>query len=243
MKEENQLHLVLPLRVPFNQVLIAGDHFLRLSQSVTGEVLPERGNDVIWVFDNFNEGSLDLIVRPEPVTSELALAMPRVVHAIASGIRMVEREAKRPDYFNDVALLHLKNLARLEGVRVNTGKVGAPITAAARNNVDRIIGEEQEEWGSLEGRIESLTVHRERSFNLYDPINEERIECSFGYRIPTETVGLAVEKRVAVYGRIVYRGGKIVRMRAEEIEVFPAADQLPTAEEVFGILSDGVHGS
>lgn len=236
-QQDAGLHLIVPLDVPLSQVLTAGDHFLRLVQSVAGEVL-QTPSLVTWVFDGFSAGSLDLHVRPEPKTADLAPAMPVVTHAVAAGIRELETRPSRPAYFNDAALQHAKDLARLEGVMIRNGNVGSPMTGTLRQNVDLIIGSEQEEWGTIEGRIESLTVHRVRSFNLYEPITGERIECSFGYRIPVEQIGLAVERRSAVSGRMVYRGDRIVRMAAEEIEIFPGPDELPTADEVFGILAD-----
>ncbi len=238
MAGDTRLHLVVPLKVPFNQVLVAGDHFLRLSQNVTGEVLPGHTNDITWVIEDFQEGSLDLVIRPTPVVPSLISAMPAVVHAIASGLRMVERQATRPEYFNDTALYHAKNLARLEGVQVKNGDVGSRLTSALRDNVDQIIGPEQEEWGTVEGRIESMTIHGHRRFNLYEPISGNRIECDFAHRIRTEDIGYAVDKRSAVSGIIVYRGDTVVRVAAEEIEVFPSPEELPTADEVFGILAD-----
>ena len=238
-EEKAELHLLLPLRVPFRQVLIAGEHFLRMSQSVAQEIVSDV---VTWVFDDFKDGSLDLILKPEPDSLELAPKMPTVVHAIVQGVRTVEREPTRPPFFTDAALYHAKNLAKLDGVRIKNATAGSELTHALRNNVDRIVGPDDEEWGTVEGRVESLTVHRKRAFNLYEPISGDRIECSFGRRIPADEIGNAVEKRVAVSGKIVYRGDKIVHVLAEEIEVFPSDDQLPTIEDVLGILADRPNG-
>jgi hypothetical protein len=238
MNEDTKLDLVLPLNVPFSQVLIAGEHFLRLSQHVTGEVIPGKGGDVAWVLEDFREGSLALEMQPRPIDQALLPAMPKLVDVIASGLRIIESEAVRPPYFTDTALFHAKGLAKLEGVEVKNGKVGARLTKALREHVDLVFGPEEAEWGTVEGRIESVTIRGQRAFNLYELVTGNKIECSFGHRISTDELGSAMGKRSAVSGVIVYRGDEVLRVTAEELEIFPSPEELPTADEVFGILAD-----
>ena len=232
------LHVVFPRGVPFRQLIAAERHFLRLLSSVAAEVLPEERTPVTWVFDDFAEGSLDLAIRPEPATARIRPEeMPRLVDAIAKGIQTIERTPTRPPFFNDAALQHARDLAGLEGVRVQNGSMGSPMTNKLRRHVDELFGQEMQEIGTVEGTIESLTVRQRRVFNLYGPLTDELIECSFGHRIATEDIGRAVEKRVAVHGVITYRGGEISRVLAESIEVLPEED-LPSADDVFGILAE-----
>ena len=236
--DQDLLYLLLPLDVPLNQLINAETHFLRLAQSVATEFSTDP-NAVTWVFDHFREGSLDLAVRAQPRLDEpAAIDIARIVDAVASGVRLIEQEATRPPFFTDAALQHAKDLALLDGVRVQNGRVGSALTDKLRRHVDEVFGQELEEIGTVEGKIESLTVHGRRVFNLYEPISGDKIECHFGYRIPSEEIGRAVEKRVAVHGIITYRSGQIARMKAQTLEVFPALEDLPTADEVFGILAD-----
>ena len=93
---------------------------------------------------------------------------------------------------------------------------------------------------AVEGRLESVTVHERRSFSVYDLLTGERTECAFGHRIQLADILGAVERRVRVNGAIRYREtGEIVGMVADSLQVLPGDDALPTAHDVFGILSRG----
>ena len=127
----------------------------------------------------------------------------------------------------------------LEGVRVQNGSMGSPMTNKLRRHVDELFVQEMQR--DRNRRRDDRVAHRSPAtslqYNLYGPLTDERIECSFGHRIATEDIGRAVEKRVAVHGVITYRGGEISRVLAESIEVLPEED-LPSADDVFGILAE-----
>ena len=99
---------------------------------------------------------------------------------------------------------------------------------------------EYKSFGTVEGHLETLSVDDKRCFNIYDDLTKEKIECLFATSdIETEEIGRAVGRRVSVRGEIIYRkSGERIRVRAEELEVFPREEELSTIGDVLGILAE-----
>jgi hypothetical protein len=105
-------------------------------------------------------------------------------------------------------------------------------------HVDSVLGNIVSAIGSVEGRLEGLNVHgSNRYFNVYDDLTGERVQCQFGHRIDVAKIGGAVERRVSVSGEIRYREtGEIVNVIAHSLDVFPQESDLPSADDVYGII-------
>ena len=123
-------------------------------------------------------------------------------------------------------------------IRVGEGVATTQMTADLSTHVEVILGNTVTSIGTVEGRLEGVNVHGgSRYFAVYDDLTGERIQCHFGHRISAHDIGLAVEKRVAVQGEIRYReNGEIVSVNALSLSSFPPEHELPTADDVLGIL-------
>lgn len=237
------LRLVLPDEgVPFARLLDAQQAFLNLIREVGRTIAGDRG--VTWVVNDTRGGSLDLGVRAVPTSSRVRESVPKeIAHAVADGVATLGAGPTRPPHFTDAALERAKELANvltdeLPSVTVRNGGAATRVSNLLAAHADTVLGEPVAVFGSVEGTLESVTVHEKRQFSVYDPLTDERIECRFGMRISPRQIGAAIEKRVRVYGEVRSREtGRIMYVRADEIEVQPDADTLPTADEVRGILS------
>lgn len=229
--------------VPLGRLIEAQSRFLTMIREVAGSVVGNK-DDVRWVVQDVEAGSLDLIVRPEPARKTVPPdLMPVVTQAVAGGLAELQNRAARPRHFSDLALDEARHLSRLRGrgitrIQVTAGETTTAVTDRVAAHVEEVVGRTIEATGSIEGTLEAVTVHGRRVFYVWDPLSGERIECDFGHRIPAGEVGVAVERRVAVTGVVRYReNGSLVSIRAERLYIFPDDDDLPTADEVLGILA------
>ena len=91
--------------------------------------------------------------------------------------------------------------------------------------------------GSLEGRIEALTVHGAIEFSVYDSITNRRIRCSCS----RETLDAAIKhfgKRVSVSGAIRFNAlGEATSMNVDEVHPL-GTGPLPQAKDILGLFAD-----
>jgi hypothetical protein len=166
-----------------------------------------------------------------------------MVEAVPAGMASLEQGDERPRYFTDRALeltATLSTITRdLPYVRTRNGAGTVEITKAAARHAQRILDQPYvSDMGTVEGRLEELNIHGRRRFVIFDELTGQRIECHFGHRIAIDDITRGVERRVAVTGEIRSReSGEIVSVIATGIEVFPPDDELPTADDVRGILA------
>jgi hypothetical protein len=229
--------------VTLGRLIEAQERFLGVIREVTRDVVGSPGG-VRWLVEDIETNSLDLVLRPEPARASVAQAlMAELVGTIARGIRTLEEEAHRPPHFNDAALGQARDLARLRGrgitkIEVRAADIETRVTTRTVANIEDVVGRTITAIGTVEGRLEAINVHGDRVFYVWDPITRRRIRCDFGHRIPSTEVGRAVERRVAVTGELRYKeNGTLIEIRADELTVLEEADQLPTADDVRGILA------
>lgn len=243
-RPDDALHLRMGSEgVSYAAFFDAGQTFARLVRAVAAEVTGTN-NSVQLIIEKSERGSVDLSVRCEPRVKRVSRRQAAEVPAIvAAGIEQIKRGGDRPPFFSDQALRLTSDLAKFQRslpIRIAHGLIAADLGPDVVASAERMLIEEAvSEWGTVEGRLEALTVHRRRTFVIWDVLTNDRVECDFGYRIAVEDIGRATEKRVAVSGEITYDAdGRVKSVRADEMFVFPDEADLPSADDVLGILSD-----
>jgi hypothetical protein len=104
--------------------------------------------------------------------------------------------------------------------------------ATAANAASMLRGAVPTEYGSIEGRIETLSVHGNEAFCVWDEVTGQRVECI----IPPlhgellSQAHAAFGERVTVTGTIRYASpGRPCTMRVDSLAVRPSRDRLPRA--------------
>jgi hypothetical protein len=177
--------------------------------------------------------SSPLAVTLSPTADPQGYARETITASIA-GLRQIERSSEtRPMYFSINALERAKKLvsvlnrdvARLIVVPSEGDAVTVSQRVAA--NVDALLPPPHEELGSVEGTLETLSIHEGNLFAIWDSVTGKRVECHISPEMLTEAHA-AFGKRVSVSGRIRYSGlGRPASIRVEEIYVFPSRSELP----------------
>lgn len=104
-------------------------------------------------------------------------------------------------------------------------------------HVDELIGTASVALGSLEGRLEALTVHDSIAFSIYDSTTNRRIFCGCS----RETLNAAIkhfDKRVSVSGEIRFNArGEATSMKVDEVHPL-GTGPLPQAKDIRGLFAN-----
>lgn len=226
-----------------NHALDAWTDFLReVGRDVSGV---DSREPVRFVIAAAKAGSMTIGVTPQPTSRAVSPAtLPRIAKAVTAGLKMLERSPKRPKHFSDAALERLRDLGSPRGsdvqqrVLVGNG-VGDPQALSRRmmEHVDAVLAPEIESIGTVEGVLEGLIIHGKRRFLIFDQITGRQVTCYFTERIGWEQVYRHFGKRAAATGALrSRRSGDAVSMSVHRLHVFQDDDELPTAEQVRGLL-------
>ena len=214
--------------------------FFDLLSEVTKAVTPE-GERVEWRIQ-VKEGSNLVGVLPAPGVPLAVVA--NVSQAIISGLERLEREPAEPASFTEKALTSVRRLVSGLGNREDDDisisvwgqRIAVPITRHLAENVAELLREAYADQGSVEGRLRTVSEAGGFRIVLYEPVFGRSIRCE----IPEHLMPQALElfgRRVEAYGSISYRrDGTIARVFVEEIVPLPSESELPSHEDVRGIL-------
>jgi hypothetical protein len=227
-------------KVTAEQFADAVNAFVDLLDEVSRDVTGSAGA-VRWII-TLESGSNLVNATPEAIKKRARVA--GLGRTISRGVGLVERRAQRPKHFTDWALRRSRDLSAVaDGQDVRSIQIRAAettnimVSEKLAANVNRLLGEDIEEYGTVEGRLQTLSERNRPHFAVYDPLTDQPVRCNI-QPAQLELAWKAFGRRVAVSGVIRYRkNGQPVSIQAESLYVFPADDQLPTAEDVYGILS------
>ncbi len=221
----------------------AAKDLAKIVREVSSSVTRAGGDAVRWIVSRSQAGSFELELTPTPRKKAVPDSlMPEIVAAIVDGIAGVQARAERPPHFSDSALKSASALANLVGkevyaVQIFGGRGRATLTKQAVANIDELIGPKLESFGTVEGTLEALTVHGQPQFAIYETLTGHRVDCLFGERIPLDEILKMFGKRVAARGVIRSRKtGERVSIEVQSLEAFPDEEELPSADDIRGIL-------
>ncbi len=229
--------------LPPERFMAAARAFFGYVQEV-GQALMPDGERPRWIV-RVREGSTLLAVAPTPaVPPEVA----RVVYARAErGLRHLKDRDIEDSGLGEQALKHLRTLAEMTEAGPNKAPPVAlklwiekkPIsfepTIASAIREDRRA--DYNDYGTIEGRLETIQESY-GTLQLYirDVLFRQRVRCYFHEEM-LPAVFEKFRKRVEVSGIIHYRAnGTPISIEAEHIIGLPDDSELPTANDVRGIL-------
>lgn len=217
--------------------------FFTVVTEVTAKLAGKKTGGIQWRVV-VKEGSNLVGVEPQPGFDRAILG--HVVTAISEGVTGIERSPEMPRHFSERAVKSLRELADVVGttedddtvVRIWTKKKPIQLTHKSVAHVSQMFASEQEDHGSIEGKLQTVTERGGLQFVVYEPLWDQPVRC----RIPEELTERAITsfgKRVEVYGLIKYRkDGKPLSIQVDDIVTFPAKDEIPSFRDVHGILRE-----
>lgn len=239
-------------RVPVRSFVRATDSLTDLLAQVVAD--DSEGVKVGWYVRNLSTGSAK--VEVEGIVQEFDQSADVVVTGDAAGwhaVRRVVEAIETLERGEDVR--RLLSYPAIEKVRALTnllgdGATGIVIRALGREvsvtetsaiQVHLLLDRKHRSFGSVEGRIETLSVHEKRPyFNVFHALDGYAVKCRGGEDI-VEQATMSLGGRVRVLGEIVRRfDGRPESVEVSEIRVLRRREELPTSASLNGILLDGL---
>jgi hypothetical protein len=239
--------IVADLTLEIDGKSVSPDKFLRsvrafftILNEVTTKVAGKRGG-VQWKV-KVKEGSNLVGVVPEAGHDPVVVA--RIISTMSGGLSELEDRASLPHHFSERAMKGLRDLGAVVGttvaddttVRVWARKEPLPITHKSVAHVAQLIASEHEDYGSIEGKLQTVTERGGLQFVVYEPLWDQAVRCYIPERL-IDTAMANFRNRVEVYGLIKYRkDGKPLSIHVDDIIAFPPKERIPSFREVRGIL-------
>lgn len=201
-------------------------------------------NEIRWVIAELHAGSAYAVAQAQLQGKHIFMDdVEKAIAAAASGVRQLDRAAERPPFFNDEALKTAGSLSQI-AAKFDTGKAHllfgatrfAP-SARVSENVGTIIKGNIKSIGSIEGKLVGVQGS-DGSYHIFvrDRLRNRQVRCNIPHAdLPRALANF--ESRVIVRGIIWSRpDGSAVRIDAKDFVTIPPDDELPTLQQVRGIL-------
>ena len=218
--------------------------FLELANEVVNQ-MAGKPQAVDWLV-SVEAGSVRVHMVPEPRHLEPAKTI-EAIQVIQTGLHALETGVEEwPAFFTDKALEAARDLAlvlsRSEGelTKIKVGYNGRSESLSSRSiaTVDALLKGQYTDYGTLEGRVQVISKRRSFRFSIDEDVTGRAINCYFPKEMFEEVLGsFAQEERVSISGMIAYRrDGKPVNITVEEFRLLRPKKDLPTFEDMLGIL-------
>jgi hypothetical protein len=210
----------------------------------------EAKGSLDWVVSGLGTGSLVVELESRTRVDDRNVG-PEVTTSFVNGLSQLEDEGRTPEYLSDAGMVRAQRLVKLVGKGGISGlSVADPlrereiaITAKAAAHVDDLLLARRHAIGSVEGKLEMVSVHGRPRFIVYSSLTHKAVTCQFDRERLLGAVKDALGKRVNVAGKVYSNGrGEPLRVLVERIRVLKDASELPTIAEIRGIDPDFTGG-
>lgn len=126
--------------------------------------------------------------------------------------------------------------------QIDSDQIDVPKSLDAE--VERILGPDQVERGSLTGSLDVLDIHNGRNlFKVYPMVGPSSVKCHFAQGMFKEAVA-GIDRFVRIHGTLHYKKAEKFPhfMEVERIEVLPEASDLPKLSSMRGMAEDAFEG-
>ena len=204
-----------------------------------------------WVVTDLHLSSLSVVVESQSKI-ENKNAGPKVVDLCVTGMRQLEEEGVTPPYFPESSLKLAKRLVGMIGKNGVTGIVvssptapthAATLSPKAAVHIDELLPTKYSALGSIEGRMEMISLHKIPKFVVYHARTQRAVACKFD-KAQLNMIKDILGTRVNVYGTIFYNTkGEPLRVEdIVDIRLLKEKHELATIKELHGIDPDYTGG-
>jgi hypothetical protein len=196
-----------------------------------------------WIVKDVFTSSLGLEVEPRSKLPDKNFG-PEVAHAFVRGIYQIEHEGTTPPFFSEYGLMRAQKLVRQIGRNGATGfraqyfQDSAVLSIQSSANIEQLLGASHHAFGSVEGTLETISIHGGSKFIVYHHITRKGITCT----VPSEMIEEAKDdlgRRVIVSGLVHYNAkAEPTRVEADKLRVLKKEFELPTTDSLTGSEPD-----
>ncbi len=236
-------------RMSWDSYLISLRESLGILRSLDKAISETRTGTLHWVITGVREGSAGLEVESVVVRGQKDFGRD-VAQRFTQGINIIMSEGKTPPLFtieNMNSLLKIMQAFQRDGasglgVAVKDTDIEAELSTKAEGNTRALVGVHHKSVGSIEGKIELVSLHRPyRRFNIYHARTQKAIRCSLPELLEADVIqAMKDRRRVIVSGTIAYNiKGEPLSVQVErKFRLLGTEEELPTLDETLGIAPD-----
>lgn len=154
------------------------------------------------------------------------------------------RHKQTPPHADLQALESYRNLTTalgktVAGVRIINTQESVSIDDSFRNAIDDIIGPDELLTGSVIGMLERVNLHNTARFDIFPTIGAKQVACDFKASLRASVIA-ALGQYVCVRGILRYKKLQDFpyAINADEIDILPSDEDLPTIFDVRGMAPD-----
>lgn len=201
-----------------------------------------------WVVTNLTTGSLCMEMESRSRVIDMNVGA-EVAREAVHGLQLLEQEGRTPPYLSEQGLRYMTKVVKtignhgVTGIRVDYRDNAAQASARASANIDQLLPPRYSSLGSVEGRLDVISLHATHRFVVYDSATHKAITCTFASDW-LDRVKDALGHRVNVEGTVHWNAkGEPVRVESADLRIFRDESELPTIKEMAGRYPDITGGT
>jgi hypothetical protein len=238
---------------------IATTRFLQLLREIDSAISGKGGGMVNWyvVDAKRNEGIEEDVTTIKNLAIEIESRLkppprrprkpirdtgPAVAKSFVTGFENIEHRGISPPYLSEFGLERLQDMMQLlhrNGARGFTAELidehrAVSVGPQAAKNLTELLPTRRTDEGSVEGTLETISVHKNRKLVIYDSLTGKGVTCLIEnddlFQLATASLG----KKVIVSGKVFYNvKDEPLRIAVRSIRVL-GTKRLPTVAEITG---------
>jgi hypothetical protein len=201
-----------------------------------------------WYVERLHSNAPTIVLRAEALPTTPTRDFRDTPAVLVAGLQRLEGESQQgpPELFSERELenlLRFRSLFRkgVDRVEVSAGAIATTgiISRHTEAAVERILLGASEAWGSLEGELEAIDVHRAPRFTMWERLSGQAVRCYFGSE-QVDVVKDLLGRRVRVSGLISYFSNGTPRAMRQLAHIEGVSPTQPL--ELWGSVSDLTNG-
>ena len=169
---ETSLTITLGGNVPLDLFAETMQRFRRLIDLLSVEV--SRDADITWIVDELSAGSTIVAIRGEAEQPEAVERVGRAYNVVGHALEKRQVIPYSPQIAQVAESITQVLNGQITSIQFEALSVVATVTSGVP--VEQVVGL-LGAWGSVEGRVETLTSRRRLGFTLYDSLNDKAVNC------------------------------------------------------------------
>lgn len=208
--------------------------FFSLVQGVAKNVTVKP---IDWIVE-IDKGSYIVRMRGDGAEQSIRTVC-RGVRSLRSGVKIIPPGFTQSEVRASKRLAGLIDGTDVKSVSIIDGESAEDVPKAVVDIADAILaGEACTAFGSIEGKIVSISDKHGFVCSITDPIHRREIVCYFQNDVVAEEAYRGFRKRALAGGLIRYaKDGHPTSIAVDTIRIFPEESELPTVEEVQAIFA------
>jgi hypothetical protein len=239
-------------RISLGAFIDALRNFLMALKDMDATISANPMGSVRWDVTTLQKSSPPLVgVTPSQRKASVLDHSYKVESQFIENLRLLSTRAERNDFLSDSALDRIEKLAKrtstigpMAAWLPSNGlpKMEGEISSTTLQNVTELTGVKFSGFGSITGKLESISVHNGDEFRVWDKKTGKPIRCKYKPAIEQQ-IKDALRKSVVVVGTILMNSsGNPISMDVEEIEEANQRTTPLSVDQLSGAIKDFTGG-